>query len=103
MSEHHAAIRWRRETDSFAYEDYNRAHEWLLSERVRVPASAAPEFHLEKNAEGRLAVTRVELRPRVVFAGDPPAADELARIHDMSHRECFIANSVTTDVRVVAD
>ncbi|HEU4409182.1 MAG TPA: OsmC family protein [Polyangiaceae bacterium] len=56
--------------------------------------------HLEKNAEGRLAVTRVLLRPRVRFAGQAPDAAALAALHESAHRGCFIANSVKTDVRV---
>jgi organic hydroperoxide reductase OsmC/OhrA len=56
---------------------------------------------LEKNAAGRLAMTRVELRPEVRFAsGTTIPADELARLHDGAHRECFIANSVKTEVTV---
>src|SRR5512134_1904880 len=55
--------------------------------------------HMEKNAAGKLAVTRVELRPRIRFSGDKqPSAEELAKLHELSHRECFIANSVTTEV-----
>ena len=58
--------------------------------------------HLDKNAEGKLAVTRVELHPRIVFSGAKTPADaDLDWLHDKSHKECFIANSVTTDVRVV--
>ena len=57
--------------------------------------------HLEKNAEGKLAVTRVVLRPRVQFGGDgPPPDDELAQLHDKAHHACFIANSVRTEVTV---
>ena len=55
---------------------------------------------LEKNEEGRLAVTRVELRPRIAFGGRDPSADELARIHELSHKQCFIANSVRTRITV---
>ena len=58
--------------------------------------------HLEKNAAGKLAVTRVELHPRIVFSGaKTPTAADLDTLHDKAHRECFIANSVTTDVQVV--
>ena len=58
--------------------------------------------HLEKNAEGKLAVTRVELHPKIVFSGaKTPAVDDLEWLNDKAHKECFIANSVTTDVRVV--
>jgi organic hydroperoxide reductase OsmC/OhrA len=56
--------------------------------------------HLEKNAQGRLAITRVELAPRIEFRGKVPAADELARFHDQSHHQCFIASSVHTEVTV---
>ena len=60
--------------------------------------------HVEKNAQGKLAVTRVELRPKIVFGGDKkPTAADMEWLHDKAHKECFIANSVTTDVRVVAE
>ncbi len=55
---------------------------------------------MEKNEEGRLAVTRVELRPRIEFAGEPPSDDVLARLHEQAHEHCFIANSVRTRVSV---
>jgi organic hydroperoxide reductase OsmC/OhrA len=56
---------------------------------------------LEKNAQGRLAITRATLRPRVVFGGEKrPTADELSRLHHLAHERCFIANSVTTEVSV---
>jgi organic hydroperoxide reductase OsmC/OhrA len=59
--------------------------------------------YLEKNDNGRLAMTRVELRPKIVFAnGAEPDAEQLERLHASAHRQCFIANSVTTRV-VVAD
>ncbi len=58
--------------------------------------------HMEKNADGKLAVTRVELYPRIRFSGEKqPSAEELARLHEVSHRECFVANSVKTEVSVV--
>src|SRR5215471_18817873 len=58
---------------------------------------------VEKNAKGKLAVTRVELRPRIHFSGErQPTQADLDWLHDKAHRECFIANSVTTEVRVAA-
>jgi organic hydroperoxide reductase OsmC/OhrA len=54
---------------------------------------------LDKNADGRLAVTRVVLRPKVVFSGEKvPSAEELVALHEAAHKGCFIANSVKTDV-----
>ena len=56
---------------------------------------------MEKNAEGKLAVTRVELRPRIIFGGEKkPSAEELDRMHEQSHNACFIANSVRTEITV---
>jgi organic hydroperoxide reductase OsmC/OhrA len=56
---------------------------------------------MEKNAEGKLAITRVTLRPKVTFSGEKkPTAEELALLHDLAHRGCFIANSVKTEVKV---
>lgn len=53
------------------------------------------------NAAGRTAMTRVTLRPRVAFSGERlPSRDELASLHSRAHEECYIANSVTTEVRV---
>jgi organic hydroperoxide reductase OsmC/OhrA len=57
--------------------------------------------YLEKNAEGRLAITRVELRPDVVFAPAAPSDEVLAALHHEAHEQCFIANSVRTQVTVL--
>ncbi|HEY6921911.1 MAG TPA: OsmC family protein [Steroidobacteraceae bacterium] len=52
-----------------------------------------------KNAAGKMAVTRVTLRPRVTFSGDQkPSGAQLDALHHKAHEECFIANSVTTDI-----
>jgi len=53
---------------------------------------------LEKNAEGRLAITRVRLQPAVTFAGRQPAVEELGALHEKAHEKCFIANSVKTEI-----
>lgn len=54
---------------------------------------------MEKDVDGRMAMTRVTLRPRVVFGGERhPSREQLESLHHQAHRECFIANSVKTDV-----
>ncbi|GAB4360987.1 MAG: OsmC family protein [Immundisolibacter sp.] len=55
---------------------------------------------LGKNADGRLAVTEIVLRPRIEFEGQRPGADELDRLHASAHRNCFIGNSLTSTVRI---
>jgi organic hydroperoxide reductase OsmC/OhrA len=56
---------------------------------------------LGRNAAGRMAMLAVTLRPRVSFSGEKrPTRAELAALHERAHAECFIANSVTSEVRV---
>ena len=146
MSEHKVILEWKRETDRFSYETYNRDHVWIFEGGVRVPASAAPAYRgnpahvnpeealvaalsschmltflavaakkqyvvdryddsavgfLEKNANGKLAITRVVLCPRVTFGGpNTPTQEQIQSLHERAHSECFIANSVTTVVTV---
>lgn len=55
---------------------------------------------MEKDQSGRLAMTRVTLRPTAIFSGSRlPTNSELHAIHHKAHEECFIANSVKTDVQ----
>ena len=56
---------------------------------------------LAKNAEGRLAMTVVTLRPRAAFSGEKvPTGDDVGELHHEAHEACFIANSVRSEVRV---
>jgi organic hydroperoxide reductase OsmC/OhrA len=69
----------------------------LVVDRYDDEASA----FVEKDPEGKLAVTRVTLRPRVIFSSEQQPADEvLAKLHHDAHELCFIANSVKTKVAV---
>jgi organic hydroperoxide reductase OsmC/OhrA len=55
---------------------------------------------LKKNAEGKLAMTRVTLRPKVAFSGDRiPSREEIDQLHHEAHEECFLASSVKTEMR----
>jgi organic hydroperoxide reductase OsmC/OhrA len=58
------------------------------------------EGELGKRADGRMAMTRVTLHPRVTWGGTPPDAAAIADLHHRAHDACFIANSVTSEVRV---
>jgi organic hydroperoxide reductase OsmC/OhrA len=148
MSEHKVTLEWKRGTEDFSYESYNRDHVLVFEGGARVPASAAPAYRgnpahvnpeealvaalsschmltflagaakkrfvvdqysdhavgfLEKNQKGKLAITRVILRPRIVFGGPTlPTPEQLTVLHERAHGDCFIANSVTTDVTVEA-
>jgi organic hydroperoxide reductase OsmC/OhrA len=148
MAEHKITLEWKRETETFTYDTYNRDHVWVFEGGSRLTASAAPAYRgnpalvnpeeafvaslsschmltflavaakrkfivdrysdqavgvLEKNAQGKLAVTRVQLHPTVIFSGPAqPTPEQLTALHEEAHKGCFIANSVTTDVTVEA-
>lgn len=139
MSEHKATITWKRNTQDFAYDTYDRTHVVRFEGGIEVKGSAAEEFlgkkelanpeellvaalsschmltflaisaksrltvdsyedkaigYLEKNAEGKLCVTRIELHPKVIFGGEKPTPEKYKDLHEKSHKNCFIANSV---------
>ncbi|MEX5219079.1 MAG: OsmC family protein [Nitrospira sp.] len=146
MSEHKITLEWKRETETFTYDTYNRDHVLVFEGGSKIMASAAQAYRgnpalanpeeafiaslsschmltflavaakrkfivdrysdqavgvLEKNAQGKIAVTRVRLRPSVTFSGPAtPTSEQLAALHEDAHKGCFIANSVTTDVTV---
>ncbi|MCF8210319.1 MAG: OsmC family protein [Rhodoferax sp.] len=55
---------------------------------------------MDKNAIGKMAMTIVTLRPKVTFSGDKlPTQAQVEELHHQAHDECFIANSVKTEVR----
>ena len=56
---------------------------------------------MEKNAAGRFAITRITLRPRIVFSGArQPTAAELDALHHAAHDDCYIANSIKAEIVV---
>ncbi|MGQ0598488.1 OsmC family protein [Aquabacterium sp.] len=56
---------------------------------------------MKRNAQGKVAVTHVTLRPQIVFSGSRlPTADEITTMHHEAHEACFIANSVKTEIVV---
>jgi len=60
--------------------------------------------HMTKNAKGVFWVSRVELRPQITWAGDKrPSPAELEALHHAAHEQCFISNSVKTEVAVLAE
>ena len=53
------------------------------------------------NERGKLFVSKVTLDPSIVFLGErQPTPEQIADLHHLSHRECFIANSVLTEILV---
>jgi organic hydroperoxide reductase OsmC/OhrA len=59
---------------------------------------------MEKNAQGKLAFSRITLQPDVSFGGaTQPTEDEIAFLHHDAHAECFIANSLKCEIVVEAE
>ena len=55
---------------------------------------------LDKNADGKLAMTRIALRPAIRYAGIAPDAAALAALHHAAHERCYVANSLKTEIVV---
>ncbi len=58
---------------------------------------------MEKNEDGKLAITKVRLRPQIIFVGDNSPTDKrIQEMHQAAHHSCFIASSVKTEIVVEA-
>lgn len=79
---------------------------WFLDHAARAgfvvsAYSDEAEGTLGRLERGKFALTRVVLRPRVDFTGEKrPTTEDIRRLHEASHADCFIANSVSTEVLV---
>ncbi len=57
---------------------------------------------VSKNARGVPWVSRVEMYPEIEFEGQAPSNSELEQLHHDAHAQCFIANSVKTEIVVLS-
>ena len=56
---------------------------------------------MSRNEKGSMAITSVRLEPKIVFSGEKlPTDADLERLHHAAHEQCFIANSVLTQISV---
>lgn len=55
---------------------------------------------MEKDSQGKLVMSVVTLRPTVQFSGEnQPSRADIDHMHHKAHEECFIANSIKSEVR----
>ena len=56
------------------------------------------------DSDGKMSMTQVTLKPHVQFSGSKkPTIEQLEKMHHQSHEQCFIANSVKTEIIVEND
>jgi organic hydroperoxide reductase OsmC/OhrA len=56
---------------------------------------------MSKNERGVPWVSAVTLHPKIVYGGDKrPTPEEEEDLHHHAHEQCFIANSVKTEIMV---
>jgi organic hydroperoxide reductase OsmC/OhrA len=58
------------------------------------------EGEMAKGSDGKTRISRITLRPRVVYGDVAPTDEMLDDLHHKAHEACFIANSVKSEVRV---
>jgi len=57
---------------------------------------------LGKNGEGKLAMTKITLKPKANFNDTTvPSSEQVDELHRLAHEKCFIANSVKTDITMM--
>jgi organic hydroperoxide reductase OsmC/OhrA len=56
---------------------------------------------MRKNEGGAIWISAVTLNPRIAYGGEKrPSADDANHLHHLAHEQCFIANSVKTEITV---
>ena len=57
---------------------------------------------LGKNSKGKMSVTKIELNPKITFKDNVEVShDEMKKMQDRSHRYCFIANTLSEEVKII--
>jgi organic hydroperoxide reductase OsmC/OhrA len=56
---------------------------------------------MTKNEKGVPWVSSIRLDPKIAYSGDKlPSPADVEHLHHLAHEQCFIANSIKTEVRV---
>ncbi len=151
MATYTATIFWKNDSpESFAKNQYSRAHTWSFDGGVEVPASSSPHsvrlpFSVENavdpeealvasasschmltflwiaakkgflidsyldnavgemtaDAGGKQWISKITLDPKIEWSGERlPTSEELAELHHLAHEQCYIANSIRSEVVV---
>lgn len=55
---------------------------------------------LGKNADGKMCITDITIKPTITFSGESPDAETLQQLAKKAHDNCFISCSVNTKVTI---
>ena len=56
---------------------------------------------LGKNSKGKMSVTNIELNPKIKFSNNFSVDEKkMKEVQDRAHRYCFIANSLSNEVKI---
>lgn len=53
--------------------------------------------------DGRQWIATITLDPQIEWIGEPPTSEQLAELHHRSHEQCYIANSIRSEVVIKGD
>jgi organic hydroperoxide reductase OsmC/OhrA len=77
---------------------------WIASKkRMGIESYVDDAIGYMETVDGKTLVSRVELKPRVVYSGDAPTREAEEEMHHQAHELCFLANSVKTAIEVRLD
>ena len=75
-----------------------------LAAKMRWPVKSYKDkayAFLGKNSKGKICVNKIELNPLIEFYSEfSVSRDEMEKMQDRSHRYCFIANSLSDEVKI---
>ena len=75
-----------------------------LAAKMNWPVSAYTDnaiATLGKNSKGKMSVTSIELNPKVEFSKEFSVdKNKMKEVQERAHRYCFIANSLSDEVKV---
>ena len=105
-------LTWKRATPDFEYKTYNRDHTWSFDGGHEMTASAAPAYlgnpqNVDPEEAFVAALSSCHMLTFLAAAckkrfllDKQPTEQEIDEMHHFAHENCFIANSVKTEVTV---
>ncbi len=77
---------------------------WIASKkRIGIDSYVDDAIGVMEKVDGRMMVSRVELRPKVGYADEGPTRELEEEMHHQAHELCFLANSVKTVIEIRLD